>query len=69
MVEKKDVFCENDKSPDGQWPVLNLFMVFAACLDGLSPVNLLQNHDSRQMVREGHGTHGKLEVRLLLNSG
>ena len=43
-------------------------MVFTPCLDGLRPVELLQNHDSRQVMGEGHGAHGELEVRSFLYS-
>ena len=31
------------------------------------PVDLLQHHDPGQMVGEGHGAHGELEIRLLLD--
>ena len=34
-----------------------LLVVFAACLDGLCTVNLLQNHDPCKMMGEGHRTH------------
>ena len=43
-------------------------MIFAACLDGLGTVNLLQHHDSRQMVGEGHGAHGELEICPVLDT-
>lgn len=46
----------------------NSFMVFAACLNGLRPIKLLQNHHPRQMVGKGHGTHGQTEIRLVLDS-
>ena len=41
-------------------------MVAAAGENALRPVDLLQHHDSGQMVGEGHGTHGEQEVSLLL---
>ena len=44
-------------------------MIFTARLDGFSPVNLLQDHDSCQMVGEGHGAHGELEIGLFLDFG
>ena len=50
------------------WPN-TLFMVFAAGLNGLCPVDLLQNHDPGQVVGEGHGAHGEFEIRLLLDPG
>ena len=42
-------------------------MVFAAGLDGLGPVDLLQDHDPGQMVGEGHSSHGQLEIGLVLD--
>ena len=42
-------------------------MVFASGLDGLGPVDLLQDHDPCQMVGEGHLSHGKLEIGLVLD--
>ncbi len=45
------------------------FMVLTARLDGLGPVDLLQNHDPGQMMREGHRPHGQLKICPLLDPG
>ena len=44
-------------------------MIFGTCLNGLCPVQLLENHDAGQMMGEGHGTHGKFEIRLSFHTG
>ena len=38
------------------------FMVFASGLDGLASVKLLENHNTRQMVRKGHRAHGQFKI-------
>ena len=43
-------------------------MIFAAGLNGLGAVKLLQNHHAGQMVRKGHFAHGKLQIGELLES-
>ena len=53
------------RKPDNR--KLGLFVVFAPCLDGFGPVQLLQHHDSGQMVGEGHGAHGEPEIRPFLH--
>ena len=45
-----------------------LFMILAAGLNGFCAVNLLQHHDSCQMVGEGHWPHGQLEIRLVFDT-
>ena len=42
-------------------------MVFGSCVDLISPVDLLQQHDPGQMMGKCHGGHGKAQVRLGLN--
>ena len=37
-------------------------MVLTACLNGLCPVNLFQNHNPSQMMGESHRPHGEPEV-------
>ena len=44
-------------------------MILTTGLNGFRTVELFQHHDPCQMVGEGHGTHGKLEIRLLLDPG
>ena len=48
---------------------MGLFVVFAAGLDGLRPVELLQNHDPGQVMGEGHGAHTEAEIRPGLHPG
>ena len=44
-------------------------MIFTAGLDCLCPVKLFQNHNSGQMVGEGHEAHGQLKISLFLDPG
>ena len=44
-------------------------MILGTCLNGFAAVELLQHHDPRQMVGEGHGAHGELEVGLFFDPG
>ena len=44
-------------------------MILASRLNGFCPVELFQNHNPRQMVGEGHRSHGKTEIRLCLTRG
>ena len=45
-----------------------LFVIFASCGDGKSPVDLLQHHHPGQMVGKGHGGHAQPPVRLLFDA-
>ena len=42
-------------------------MIFSARLDLHSPVELLEHHDPRKLVREGHGGHGKPQAGRLFD--
>lgn len=44
-----------------------LFMIFAFCVNGVRAVNLLQKHDTRQLVRKGHFAHRQAQLRFLLH--
>ena len=43
-----------------------LFMVFPAGGNLKRAINLFQQHHARQLMREGHRSHGQLEIRLCL---
>ena len=47
----------------------SLLVIFTSCLDGFGTVDLLQDHDPGQVVRESHWTHGQLEICLCLDLG
>ena len=42
-------------------------MILASRVDLVRPINLLQEHDPGQMVGEGHGGHGQLHCRQILD--
>ena len=44
-------------------------MIARSLLNFKGPINLLQQHDPGQVVGEGHGRHGQLDVGLRLDGG